>query len=160
MTSQYEGPMLLTGQTIRESDLEDIAELMWHLSGGKTRPNLSRFDCEVILASGAQWPVIRFGGRIVAMAIMTPYRLCEYPDKRFGFVNDVSTHPDHRSRGLGRRVMDKIFEIGLRDKYAHIDWTSSKSGAQRFYESEAMACAGVKRRTTNVYRWSPAQIAG
>lgn len=159
MTTHYDGPVLLTGQTIRDGDPQDIAELMWHLSGGKTRPRLNKFDCEVILAPGAVWPVIRVDGRIVSMAIMTPYRLCEYPDKRFGFVNDVSTHPDYRSRGFGRLVMNKIFEVGVRDKYAHIDWTSSKFGAQRFYESDQMKCAGVQRRVTNVYRWTATQMA-
>lgn len=160
MTEAYSEAELIDGKSLTDSDLQAIAVLMQHLAGNKSLPANSlaqlRWHYEMVLAQGAYWAVVRdSSGAIVSMAIMTPHLLAEYIDKRFATVNDVSTLRAHEGRGLGKRVMRKLFQVAREKKFDHVDWTSSKTGAQAFYEGPTMQSWGVQRRNTRIYRWTP-----
>ncbi len=160
MAEAYSEAELIGGQRLTDKDVQAIAALMQHLAGNKSLPAKSleqlRWHYEMVLAQGAYWVVVRdSGGTIVSMAIMTPHLLAEYVGKRFATVNDVSTLRAHEGRGLGKRVMRKLFQVAREKKFDHVDWTSSKTGAQAFYEGSTMQGWGVQRRHTRTYRWTP-----
>lgn len=155
--SPYE-PALLRWQDLTEETLHELNALMDHLADGKPRKRLERYEVELMIndpADGARIAVVRHHGRIVSCAVMSVFRLMQYPRQRFGYINDVATLPEHEGKGLAKQVMQALFDAADKDNFGHVDWTTRKPNARKLYEGRTMVALGVKPRDTTVYRYLP-----
>lgn len=64
-----------------------------------------------------------------------------------GHITNVAVHPDYRSRGVGRRLMEAITELARRKGARRLTLEVRKSNirAQRLYESLGFKSVGVRR---------------
>lgn len=64
-----------------------------------------------------------------------------------GHITNVAVHPDYRSRGVGRRLMEAITDLARRRGARRLTLEVRKSNlrAQRLYESLGFRSVGVRR---------------
>jgi ribosomal protein S18 acetylase RimI-like enzyme len=79
--------------------------------------------------------------RIDPVRSLASYLFPNLPGDAF-YVQNIATHPSVRRRGLGRRLMERAFELGLAEgcRTCHLDVDSSTQ-AVRFYEGLGMRVA-------------------
>jgi ribosomal protein S18 acetylase RimI-like enzyme len=109
---------LLVAYSSRRDDLTD-----WSLDQSRKRlgpDRLSRIDLERSLAS---------------------FLFPKFPKDAF-YVQNLATHPSARGEGMGRRLMERAFELGRAEgcRTCHLDVDSS-TPAVRFYEHLGMRVA-------------------
>jgi GNAT superfamily N-acetyltransferase len=63
---------------------------------------------------------------------------------RFLFLDDLVTHPAHRSRGYGARMLAWLFQKAREESCGQLQLDSGiqRKGAHRFYEREGMTMTG------------------
>jgi GNAT superfamily N-acetyltransferase len=94
------------------------------------RQAIESHDCAVILAEDG-------GGELVGLC--TAY--LDLHSVRFGYrtwVEDLAVHPDHRSRGVGKGLLDAAKDWARERGATHLELDSAetRSDAHRFYERE------------------------
>ncbi len=92
---------------------------------------------ELAASEEAEVLVAEAGGRIVGLC--TVY--LDIRSVRFGsraWVEDLSVHPDQRSRGVGKALLDAAKDWGRAHGATHLELDSgtSRTDAHRFYERE------------------------
>jgi GNAT superfamily N-acetyltransferase len=100
---------------------------------GRARDRLSR----LIAASGASVLVAESDGEVVG--IISVY--LDVESVRFGqraWVEDLAVHPDHRSAGHGKALLDAAKEWARSHGATHLELDSgeARADAHRFYERE------------------------
>jgi GNAT superfamily N-acetyltransferase len=71
-----------------------------------------------------------------------------YANGPYGIVDEMYVFPAHRSRGVGRALLDAVKDLARRKGWSRIDVTAPESEAfsrtRRFYEREGFTFAGPK----------------
>ena len=72
-----------------------------------------------------------------------------WPAARFTrslYLKDLFVVEGHRRRGIGRLLMDGLFEIGTRYRCSRVEWTADRDSAEarRFYEALGMPVSESK----------------
>ena len=64
---------------------------------------------------------------------------------RYLYVDDLVTHPGHRSKGHGSRLLAWLRESAVSEgcEQLHLDSGAQRKQAHRFYEREGMTAAGL-----------------
>ena len=93
---------------------------------------------ELIGSTGAEVLVAEDGGELVG--VCTVYR--DIRSVRFGdraWVEDLAVHPDHRSGGVGKMLLDAAKGWARERGATHLELDSSttRTDAHRFYERES-----------------------
>jgi GNAT superfamily N-acetyltransferase len=94
------------------------------------RQAMESHDSVVLVAEGD-------GGEL--LAICTAYQ--DMHSVRFGYrawIEDLAVHPDHRSRGIGRRILGAARDWARERGATHLELDSAeaRTDAHRFYERE------------------------
>jgi GNAT superfamily N-acetyltransferase len=92
---------------------------------------------ETIASSEAEVLVAEVGGRLVgACTVYLDIRSVRFGDR--AWVEDLSVHPDHRSRGVGKALLEAAKDWGRAHGATHLALNSgtSRTDAHRFYERE------------------------
>jgi GNAT superfamily N-acetyltransferase len=121
---------------------------------GDEAEDLGHFDVDRTLAG---WR--RFGDRVVAIAarddegaVIGVATLCEhfaiYANGLFGVLNEMWVAPAHRSRGIGKLLLDEAKSLGRERGWSRLDVAAPESERWRrsrsFYEREGFTFAGPK----------------
>lgn len=64
---------------------------------------------------------------------------------RYVYVDDLVTHPGHRSKGHGSRLLAWLRDLAVSEgcEQVHLDSGVQRQHAHRFYEREGMTAAGL-----------------
>ena len=94
------------------------------------------------IKSGYQLAFVQVTGSVVAVA---GFRVGEnLAWGHFLYVDDLVTHPAHRSKGYGAKLLSWLKEYAAKEGclQLHLDTGVHRIKAQRFYEREGMTMAG------------------
>jgi ribosomal protein S18 acetylase RimI-like enzyme len=82
----------------------------------------------------------------------------DLPDESF-YIRAIAVHPDHRGKGVGRRLMVHMIDAARAGGSRHfvLDVAAKNRDGRRFYESLGMSRDGESRRwfglpNTNLFR--------
>ncbi|AWL98928.1 GNAT family N-acetyltransferase [Bradyrhizobium amphicarpaeae] len=122
-----------------EQDLPEVLNLYRHLHPHD--PQLEMTDAarvwSKLLASGFMTVIVaQAAEQLVASCTLAIVPNLSRGGRSYGVIENVVTHADYRSRGLGRRVLARALEIGWEvDCYKVLLATGSKrESTLRFYE--------------------------
>ncbi len=93
---------------------------------------------EAIASEEAEIPLADAGPQIVGLCAV----YLDIHSVRFGYrawVEDLAVHPDHRSQGVGKALLDAAKDWGRARGASHLelDSATTRTDAHRFYEREA-----------------------
>jgi len=93
-------------------------------------------------ADGYRLACIERGGRVVAVAGYRMGRNLAWG--KFLYVDDLVTHPDHRSEGLGATLLSWLQQRAREHgcQQLHLDSGQQRLDAHRFYKREGLAITG------------------
>lgn len=104
----------------------------WDPARGTTRLS------EVIASPETEVLVAEADERVVGLCtVYLDIRSVRFGDR--AWVEDLSVHPEHRSRGVGKALLDAAKEWGRVQGATHLelDSANTRTDAHRFYEREA-----------------------
>jgi GNAT superfamily N-acetyltransferase len=133
--------------TVREAGLEDVSEVVsgyeWLFAPPGSRPP----DWDPERAASAVRRAMASDDAVVLVAALDGelVGLCTAYDDiesvRFGrrvWVEDLAVHPDRRSEGIGKQLLDEAKQWARRRGATHLELDSAqtRADAHRFYERE------------------------
>jgi ribosomal protein S18 acetylase RimI-like enzyme len=106
----------------------DVANEMEPYDESALREYLSHDDNILLVAYDSDEIV----GLLLATKVYLPYK-----SSHWMYVDELDTKPSHRRQGIGRALMERIFEITRRSgmKEVYLGTEMDNVGAQKFYES-------------------------
>lgn len=128
----------VTIDPMRVRDLNDI--MVIERLSFTTPWSKSAFLSELLENERAHYLVARIEGRAVGYV-----GIWLVADE--GHITNVAVHPEYRSRGVGRKLMEAITELALRRGARRLTLEVRKSNvrAQHLYTSLGFASAGIRR---------------
>jgi GNAT superfamily N-acetyltransferase len=132
---------------VREACLEDVSGVVsgyeWLFAPPGSRPP----DWDPERAAGAVRRALASDASVVLIAVLDDelVGLCTAYDDiesvRFGgrvWVEDLAVHPDHRSLGIGKQLLDaaKRWAHGRGATHLELDSAETRADAHRFYDRE------------------------
>lgn len=98
---------------IRHSNTADIAtlETLWKTCFPMDHPDFIRFYYRTVYKDD-ETLVYEEGGRVVAALQIIPYAIkANQAIDRAGYISGAMTHPDHRSKGLMKQLLEEAFRV-------------------------------------------------
>ena len=140
------------GVRIRDAQVEDAATLVTLATLGSLEPDaLDRADgdlegCRAALAELAGRPdnrvlVAEVDGGVVGMCQLIMFRHVQRGGGLCGELESLHVHPDHRSSGIGGRLLEAVVEIAWDSGCYRVQLTSNiaRVDAHRFYQRHGFA---------------------
>ena len=132
---------------VREAGLEDVSEVVSGYEWLFTPPGSRPPDWDPERAAGAVRRALASDAAVVLVAMLDGelVGLCTAYDDiesvRFGrrvWVEDLAVHPDRRSLGIGKQLLDKAkrWAHGRGATHLELDSAETRADAHRFYERE------------------------
>lgn len=89
-------------------------------------------------------------GKAVAFATVYFTFVSSIPAK-VGVMNDLYTDPDHRGKGIGKRLINHCLKVALNKGAVRLQWLTAQDNkqAQKLYDS-----LNTKKSTWNIYTYS------
>ncbi|MBE3598704.1 MAG: ribosomal protein S18-alanine N-acetyltransferase [Limnochordaceae bacterium] len=134
----HRGPLDVTVDPMRVRDLNDI--MVIERLSFSTPWSKSAFLSELLENERAHYLVARADGRAVGYV-----GIWLVADE--GHITNVAVHPEYRSRGVGRKLMEAITELARRKGARRLTLEVRKSNlrAQRLYESLGFQGVGLRK---------------
>jgi GNAT superfamily N-acetyltransferase len=139
-----------------ERDLPLVLDLVEQLLRelGEEGDELGELQSEAVLS---QWRSL--GDRTVALLAETPVgeavgvvtvveTFAIYANGQYGIINEMYVAPNHRSAGVGARLIEEVVALGRARGWSRIDVTAPESPrwerTRSFYEKQGFAFTGPK----------------
>ncbi len=135
---RHDEPLDITVDPMRVRDLNDV--MVIERLSFSTPWSKSAFLSELLENDRAHYLVARVNGRPVGYV-----GIWLVADE--GHITNVAVHPDYRSRGVGRRLLDAITELAVRKGARRLTLEVRKSNlrAQSLYQSLGFQGVGIRR---------------
>ncbi len=134
-----------------KEELKDINELMRQLSSDPSKypPTKLAFLNKMLADRHTIFVVARDGKKILGMGTLGIFWNLR---GLAAYVDNVIVHTDHRGKGMGKQISEKLLEIAKKKKVFRVDLTSSpkREAANKLYQK-----LGFELRETNAYTIKP-----
>jgi len=136
-------------ELIRPEDLGELLRLYKQLHpedpDPEDNPELAQIWDEICQDPNLLYPVVRVDGEIVSTCTVAIIKNLTRGQRPYAVIENVMTHPGHRKKGYGTKVLHKAVDIAReRECYKVMLLTGSKSeDTLRFYENAGFR-KGVK----------------
>jgi ribosomal protein S18 acetylase RimI-like enzyme len=132
---------------LKKEDQKELIDLFKQLVRNKKSFNISGFDINLLMKNpDCYCIVIENKEKVIGFGSITIYQTPI--DGYKGKIEDIIVHENHRGKGIGKKIVKELINIGKKRRIKKIDLTShpSRVAAGKLYDS-----LGFKQKETRVF---------